>query len=515
MIKKLYSTYDNANFTIQKKARLLITFNLVFICVLLCLPFLFYFTNRAKFVSTTMCSAVAIIGILVSLFFFRRGRYNASANSLSILLTLVVLGGHTRNLFLEPETAMAAVILYLPAVILITTIFCTTKWSIIMTAINIIGYLTIYSMLIGKIEGDFATFASMTNINFFACTVMITTMGILATIMMNRAVESAEEQTEISNKRYRDLRELMAKIRDASKNIFGFSETVTSAIDSFTESTQSQSASIEEITSTTEEVTATGEQILDRVKEQHEKTNTLSENITQLYDIVKTNETVMKGAMRTKEELDSAIANMKETISTTMDLMKSVLVVSQQVRESTSIIEDISEQINLLSLNASIEAARAGEHGRGFAVVADEIGKLSVKTSENVKTITSLIEKTFSEVENANSSSQSVFDVANRAIEYISVFGEAVTKAGELANEEISINDIMQELNKDVLSVSEEVRYSLEQQKTALEELSSAIININEMLQQSAYGSESIMGESRKLLSMAEDLSTTAENVDY
>jgi methyl-accepting chemotaxis protein len=134
-----------------------------------------------------------------------------------------------------------------------------------------------------------------------------------------------------------------------------------------------------------------------------------------------------------------------------------------------------------------------------------------VKTSENVKTITGLIEKTFSEVENADNSSRDMFEVANGAISQISSFGEAVAKAGELANREIGINEVMRDLNRDVLSVSDEVQHSLEQQKIALEELSASIININEMLQNNVHSSESLNTESRNLVAMAEDLSKSTD----
>ncbi len=169
-------------------------------------------------------------------------------------------------------------------------------------------------------------------------------------------------------------------------------------------------------------------------------------------------------------------------------------------------INDISDQINLLSLNASIEAARAGEAGRGFAVVAEEIGKLADSTSNQVKEIHALSLEIESNVQNGNSLVDSIRTV-NENIRNIITGNDAMIEAiAELADiqrdQNIHISDVMNSLNKNSGNIIEIAGF----QKTNSEHIKTLMEKVVLFTRETATGSEEIAASSEELSASAEKL---------
>ncbi len=146
--------------------------------------------------------------------------------------------------------------------------------------------------------------------------------------------------------------------------------------------------------------------------------------------------------------MDSIVTAMKELKETVQQVGSS----TEQINSMVSLISDIADQTNLLSLNAAIEAARAGDAGRGFAVVAEEIRKLAEVSSNSASQISDIIEQVTAEVSR-------MVEQTNQSVSYIESNSEKITAACDtfenIYNNVSDTNDVLSEIVDQIAHVDD------------------------------------------------------------
>jgi methyl-accepting chemotaxis protein len=165
---------------------------------------------------------------------------------------------------------------------------------------------------------------------------------------------------------------------------------------------------------------------------------------------------------------------------------------SQKIGSVLEVIKSVSQQTNLLALNAAIEAARAGEAGRGFAVVADEVRSLAQRTQQSAEEIEGLIG-------GLHSGTQQVADIMDYSRTLTDNSVTLTRNAGDALTEIARTVAVIQEMNPQIAAAAEE-------QSAVAEEINRSVLKVRDASEQTATASEQTAAASLELARLGTDL---------
>lgn len=265
------------------------------------------------------------------------------------------------------------------------------------------------------------------------------------------------------------------ELNDTSSQTLAANNEISKAVEDVAEGSTGMAASISKINENLLEMSNETKDINESVNEIRNQTVAVQDSSKIMNDKIKS----MQDSSHKMDEGISAISKRIETVNTTVDKVSNIV----------SVIEEISSETNLLSLNASIEAARAGDAGKGFAVVAQEIRVLSDNTNTELENIKQIISSLVEECRYCVQASGTIVEDNAKQKEEIKAvldeFGsldEQIQKTAEKADEIEELVTAMIELNDDITKSSNSLTDVSAANAAATEEMNANIEELNAMM---------------------------------
>jgi len=300
--------------------------------------------------------------------------------------------------------------------------------------------------------------------------------------LQDRAKHTTDDEIGVMAKEFNraaeNIQRIISSVSDHASDLAKHADSLSTIVLSNVDSANKQKESTEEVASAISQMTVTVGEV--------------AQNASQAA-------TAATDADNQANEGQSVVAQAVDSINSLAGEIDQATGVIQQLETNVGgigsildVIRNVSEQTNLLALNAAIEAARAGEHGRGFAVVADEVRNLASRTQASTDEIQAMIEKLQQGAKSAVSAMTSSQDIAGRSVEQASNSGNALT----LITEAIStIND----MNTQIVG-------SATQQNSVTNSISSSLVTIGGIADDSVLKADTTLSASRDLARLSGEL---------
>ena len=299
------------------------------------------------------------------------------------------------------------------------------------------------------------------------------TLGKIKRLVLN-IKEEAETLSGIGS-------ELAGKMNETANAVNGMNGTIQNIKGRII----NQSASVTETNATMEQITTNINKLNEHIEKQTESVSESSSAIEEMIaNVQSVTNTLVKNSGNVNELLKASDVG-REGLQDVASDIQEIARESEGLLEINAVMNNIASQTNLLSMNAAIEAAHAGEAGKGFAVVADEIRKLAIDSSEQSKTISTVLQK------------------IKNSIDTITRSAETVLKNFESIDNQV----------KTVAEQEENIRNAMEEQGHGSQQILNAISRVNNITQLVKSGSMEMLEGSKEVIEEGINLEKATQEI--
>ena len=340
-------------------------------------------------------------------------------------------------------------------------------------------------------EGSDEMWLLMSNINnmvnqingFFKLVKSTALKALLAESSINESAGRTAEASSMIDTNIDDINKKFSEAVSVINSTIAVIAEMNLHVDTLVQSNSSQTAAIENSNSAVNEVVTT----LDYIRKMAEE------------------------RVRNAEEMHTYVADGDDKISATNEILNKVAQQLDEVYEVVTIINNVAEQTNLLSMNAAIESAHAGEAGKGFGVVAEEIRSLAEETAENADKISKVVNTIVDAVETANASSQSAFEAFEKVSSHADqIVGSLQEITGGIGKIDTQMQQIKKRSEETSTAADEMNRYCI-QLADKQKQVSFKVDNMNDVFFNAINYLHKIKEETADIVSKMKNVSSSSD----
>ncbi len=296
-----------------------------------------------------------------------------------------------------------------------------------------------------------------------------------------------------------NINSLVSQVRNSSQSLLGAANKITVASESTFNASSQVAVTVEQIAKGATDQASEINESVSHMDKLSEGITFVEDDVSQVIAIANKINNLSVNANKTINLLNIKSVQVSDTTTRVSENINDLSSSMKEIQKILKIMISISEQTNLLSLNAAIEAARAGEAGKGFAVVANEVKKLAEQSKEFTSNINNII--------------SSIGIKTNNTV-------EEVIKSNLVVNEQISAVKDTEELFNTVFSAMEEVLKNIARTEKSVENIMKSkdkvlesMENVSAVAEESAATTQEISASTEEQIAACEELSDNAKDL--